>query len=80
MENTRTVWSTVILNWDRFFSNPAEFQEKSAVLWTVDKRGELSDSVYHDTSNTVINFSYLLYCIVLYLLYCTFKYQNLSNM
>lgn len=69
MENTRTVWSTVILNWDRFFSNPAEFQGKSAVLWTVDKRGELSDSIYHDTSNTVINFSYLLYCIVFVVLY-----------
>lgn len=45
MENTRTVWSAITLNRDHFFSNVIEFQQKSAVLWSVDERGELSDSM-----------------------------------
>lgn len=31
------------VNRDHFFSNAIEFQEKSAVLWSVDERGEVSD-------------------------------------
>lgn len=64
MESIRTVWSTVLLNWDCFFSNPTEFQEKSEILWTGDKRGELSDSMYHDTIKHSHYISYLLYYIV----------------
>lgn len=47
MENTRTVWSTITLNWDYFFSNAIEFQgeKKSAVIWSVDEREELSVSM-----------------------------------
>lgn len=53
MENTRTVWGTVTLNWDHFFADVIEFQGKSVILCTVDEGGELTDSMWHDASKTI---------------------------
>lgn len=66
MENTKTVWSTITLNWNHLFSNAIEFQGKSVVLWTVDERGELLDSVLHNNSKAIIGLE--ISCI-----YCIFK-------